>query len=236
MSSVSLPVTRPAGRALVVGHPASRGQPLEMLRQMGFTCAEADDPYAAMGELCRGPAEYKAVVLSLAGIYTEELELIAAIKQRHPAVEVWLTDADGRQAALAEAVRLGADGVADEDGFHRVAVTPAAEGRTRGATAAAVLAAELSHLAGASPTAGAGVREGDECGGTGAIDHAAQHDGASPLSPAERSQAADGDRASIDRGTDPEESAGGDPVLTADELRALLHEPATPARASHSDR
>ena len=74
------------------------------------------------------PAEYKAVVLSLAGVYTEELELIAAIKQRHPAVEVWLTDAEGRQAALTEAVRLGADGVADEDGFHRVAMTPA-EGR-----------------------------------------------------------------------------------------------------------
>ena len=132
MSSVSLPVTRPAGRGVVVGHPASRGQPLEMLRQMGFTCAEADDPYAAMGELCRGPADYKAVVLSLAGVYAEELELIAAIKQRHPAVEVWLADADGRQAALAEAVRLGADGVADDDGFHRVAVMQRSEGRTRG--------------------------------------------------------------------------------------------------------
>lgn len=233
MSSVSLPVTRPAGRALVVGHQASRGQPLEMLRQMGFTCAEADDPYAAMGELCRGPADYKAVVLSLAGVYTEELELIAAIKQRHPAVEVWLADADGRQAALAEAVRLGADGVADDDGFHRVAVMQRSEGRTRGATAAAVLAAELSQVTGAAATDGDGASAAGECGGTGRVANGARQEGASPLPRARERQPAVSERGSIDREADKDE--GGDPVLTADELRALLHEPAASSHASRSD-
>src|SRR6476660_3800693 len=106
MSSVSLPVTRPAGRALVVGHPGGRARPLDMLRQLGFTCAEADDPYAAMAELCRDPSGYKALILSLAGVYAEELELIGVIKRRHPEMEIWLTDADGRQAALGDALRL----------------------------------------------------------------------------------------------------------------------------------
>ena len=94
-----------------------------MLRQMGFTCAEADDPYVAMAELCRNPSEYKALILSLAGVYAEELELIATIKRRHPEVEVWLTDADGRQSALGEAIRLGADGLADEDAVAAANVT-----------------------------------------------------------------------------------------------------------------
>src|SRR3954451_1931333 len=150
MSSVSLPVTRPAGRALVVGHAGSRGRPLGMLRQMGFTCAEADDPYAAMAELCRDPSGYKALILSLAGVYAEELELIAVIKRRHPEVEIWLTDAEGRQAALGDAMRLGADGLADEDGLHRGAMTPPE--RARGATAAEVLASELSQIATGSAT------------------------------------------------------------------------------------
>src|SRR3954453_6960065 len=145
MSSVSLPVTRPAGRALVVGHPASREQPLAMLRQMGFTCAEANDPYAAMTELCRNPSEYKALILSLAGVYAEELELIPAIKRNHPGMEIWLADAEGRQAALAEAMRQGADGLVGEDGLHRVAIAPP-HGRTHGATAAAGLASELSQV------------------------------------------------------------------------------------------
>src|SRR3954451_23170467 len=161
MSSVSLPVTRPAGRALVVGHPGSRGQPLAMLRQMGFSCAEANDPYAAMTELCRNPSEYKALILSLAGVYSEELELIPAIKRNHPAMEIWVADAEGRQAALGEAMRQGADGLVGEDGLHRIAMTPP-EGRARGATAAAELASELSQLGPANAEAG-GATGADNC-------------------------------------------------------------------------
>src|SRR5207302_6902918 len=132
-------------------------------------------------------------------------------------------DADGRQAALAEAVRLGADGVADEDGFHRVAVTQPSEGRTRGATAAAVLAAELSQLTGASATDGTGASAAGECGGTGTAANGARQEGASPLPRTHERQPAVSERGSIDREAEKEESAGGDPVLTADELRALLH-------------
>src|SRR5690606_38563111 len=46
--------------------------------------------------------------------------LIETIKRRFGHIEIWLTDIDGRQAALAEALRLGADGLIADDGMHRI--------------------------------------------------------------------------------------------------------------------
>ena len=122
MSGVSLPVTRPSGRALVVGNASSRAEPLETLQRMGFGCAEIEDPYAAMIELCRRPLVYRALVLSLSSLHREELGLIPGVKRRFPHVDIWLTHTDGRQAALAEAMRLGADGLLSGEGLHRIAV------------------------------------------------------------------------------------------------------------------
>src|SRR5207249_4385855 len=49
--------------------------------------------------------------------------LIATLKRRLPHVDIWLAHIDARQAALAEAMRLGADGLLGEDGMlHRMAV------------------------------------------------------------------------------------------------------------------
>ncbi len=127
MSAVSLPVTRPIGRALIVASPSSRAQPTSILQQLGYTCAEADDPYSAMLEICRRPLVYRAIILSLTSLYKEELAVVQSIKQRFPHIEVWLTQTDGRQASLAEAMRLGADGLLSEDGLHRIAITAAAE-------------------------------------------------------------------------------------------------------------
>jgi hypothetical protein len=87
---------------------------------MGFTCTEADDPYEAMVHLCRRPLFFSTVILSLNSLFREELSMIASLKQRFSHVEVWLADTDGRQAALAEAMRQGADGLVAPDGFHRV--------------------------------------------------------------------------------------------------------------------
>jgi hypothetical protein len=122
MSAVSLPVSRPTGRALVVGSPSSRSGPLGTLQRLGFQCAETDDPYAAMAELCRRPLVYRALILSLQNFYREELQLIQLVKRRFPHIEIWLTQTDGRQASLAEAMRYGADGLLDEEGLHRTAV------------------------------------------------------------------------------------------------------------------
>jgi len=125
MSGVSLPVTRPSGRALLVSSPGSRGALVETLARLGYTPAESDDPYAAMAELARRPLAYRGVIFSLAGLYREELPIVRAIKRRYPHVEIWLAHTDGRQSALAEAMRLGADGLLDEDGLHRVALAAA---------------------------------------------------------------------------------------------------------------
>jgi DNA-binding NarL/FixJ family response regulator len=113
---------------------------MEILRGLGFGATEADDPYAAMAELCRRPLVYRAVILSLASLYREELSMIPAVKARFPHVEVWLAQTDGRQAALAEGMRLGADGLLAEDGLHRVA-HPAVPGAPSGTTAAATWSA-----------------------------------------------------------------------------------------------
>lgn len=188
MSGVSLPVTRPVGRALLVGSPASRAEAVEMLERVGFASSEADDPYAAMMELCRRPLIYRALILSLGSLYREELPLIAVVKRRFPHVEIWLTQTDGRAAALADGMRLGADGLLGEDGLHRIAVPGAA-------------AAESAH----------GIRGNEPllAGDTAHAEAMAESNVASPEF--ERSLT--------------------EPVLTADELRALLQE----QPSGHSD-
>ncbi len=119
-------MNRPVGRALVVGGAHGRAKPVEILQRMyGYQCAESDDPYSAMQELCERKTVYNALVLSLAGLYREELAMIGTVKQRFPQVEIWLTHTDGRQADLAAAMRLGADGLLGDEGLHRIAPLPA---------------------------------------------------------------------------------------------------------------
>jgi DNA-binding NarL/FixJ family response regulator len=175
MSGVSLPVTRPIGRALVVANPSARAQPLAALQRLGYSCAEADDPYTGMLELCRNALAYRALIVSLASLFKEELPFIESVKRRFPHVEVWLTQTDGRHSSLAEAMRLGADGLLADDGLHRIAITSAA---SESATQAPTFRA-------AEPPPGNAHAADDE----------------------------------VER-----ELAIGEPVLTADELRALLQE------------
>jgi hypothetical protein len=198
MSGLSLPVNRPTGRALLVAGAGNRAGAVEILRDLGFGATEIEDPYAAMAELCRRPLVYRAVILSLASLYREELSIIPAVKSRYPHVEVWLAQTDGRQAALAEGMRLGADGLLAEDGLHRVA-HPAAAGAPTGTTAAALWPgpAERGAPAADGPRAAKGHPRSDD----------ALHDGHD-------------DAHSEDDG----DNAPTGPVLTPDELRALLHE------------
>jgi hypothetical protein len=196
MSGVSLPVTRPSGRALIVGNPSSRPEPVGTLQRMGFGCAESDDPYAAMAELCRRSLVYRALVLSLSSLHREELGLISGVKRRFPHVDIWLTQTDGRQAALAEAMRLGADGLLSGEGLHRIAV-----GGTEPASFEPQDPIPLPvHEAPAQEPVGA------------EVDSAAAAPAPAPRQPAPPDDA----------------STAGEPVLSADELRALLQEQPTP--------
>ena len=176
MAGVSFPVKRPVGRALVVGTSSTRPAPLAAMQTLGYTCAEADDPYAAAAELLKRPLVYRAVIFSLTSLYREELSLIATLKRRLPHLDIWLTHTEGRQAAMVEAMRLGADGLLDDEGtLHRLALPPQQQAEAPASTP--------------QP------------------EPAAQH---------------------VVNPVDAEQFSGGEPVLSADELRALLEEEPSP--------
>jgi hypothetical protein len=195
MSGVSLPVTRPSGRALLIGNAVARPQVVEGLVRLGYSCGETDEPYDGMAELCRRPLAYRAVILSLASLYREELPMIRAVKRRFPHLEVWLAHTDGRPAALAEAMRLGADGLLDAEGLHRIALGSMGmnddDAPPRGATS--VLAGPVR-----MPPA--------------------------PVEPRAFAGAAD----------EPE-AAANEPILSAEELRALLQEQPSIPHAGEED-
>ena len=203
MSGVSFPVTRPVGRALIVGNTACRAEILRLLQSQGYECREADDPYAAIVELCRDRLAYQTLIVSLASLYREELTLIATVKRRLPHVEIWLAQTDGRMAALAEGIRLGAEGLLAEDGsLHRVAA-PAPASST---VATAPQAAEPPIQCGS----------GTEISGVNTV---AVHDD---------TETAPGGAGIPDIGM-------GEPVLSADELRALLQDqPSMPPSGTES--
>jgi hypothetical protein len=131
MSVSANPITRSLGRALVVASPQGRSALVSLVSRFGFECAQADDPYAAMSELCRRPLVYRALIVGLQGLYREELSLISSARHRFPHLDILLTQTDGRQSALADALRLGADGLIDAEGIHRTAAGPTAAMVTR---------------------------------------------------------------------------------------------------------
>jgi hypothetical protein len=109
------------GRSLLVGTVAARVQPSAILSRLGWTCVELDDPYAAMVELASQPQNYSSLILSLNSLFGEELTLIATVKRRWTHIEIWLTRGEGSNGLSDEALRLGADGVLNDDGPHRLA-------------------------------------------------------------------------------------------------------------------
>src|SRR4051794_9963758 len=165
------------------------------MQRLGYGATELDDPYAAMAELCQRPLAYRAVVLSLAGLYREELNVMPAIKRRFPHIEIWLSHTDGRQGALADAMSLGADGLLAEDGLHRLVISGG------GLTTPPPAAPSPAPANGSTFAAGTEITVGD-----GEEDH--PRDDALIAGPPVHES----------------EPANGEPVLTADELRALLHE------------
>ncbi len=189
MPGVSLPVTRPTGRALLVGNPASRNDSLSTLGGLGYGCDQADDPYSAFGEICRAPAAYQFIILCLGSLYREELAVIRVIKNRFPQMEVWLSQPDGRSAAMAEGLRLGADGLLSDEGFHRIGVAPAAASDD----VPAVQTLDMPRREAEMPVQRA---------------NGHSHPPMMLESPEDRAY----------------HETVGEPILTADELRALLHE------------
>lgn len=123
-ATANLPKT--SGHALLVGGESCCEQPRRVLAAIGYHAEQTADPYAAMLELCRRPLVYRALVLSLQSLYRDELSVITTVRRRFPHVSIWLAHTDGRQAALAESMRLGAEALIDESGVHPLADEPTA--------------------------------------------------------------------------------------------------------------
>ena len=117
----------PNGRALAIVPEPDRTLAAQALGRVGYEAVFAADPYAAMLELSGRPLAYRAVLLSLVALYPPELRMIEAIKGRFSHVDVFLADVEGRGAALAQAVRLGADALLDAGRLHRLASSRATE-------------------------------------------------------------------------------------------------------------
>lgn len=157
------------GHALAVVASVSAGELSAELVRLGYRPIAVDEPYAALIELLDRPMVYRAVVISLPALYRDELALIRTVRARLPHVDVLLAHTDGRHAALAEAMRLGATGLLSEDTIHRLAETqPMLE-----------------------PVVTPTVRD---------VEHPAEFE------------------------SEPEPDESIEPILTAEELRALLHE------------
>jgi hypothetical protein len=227
---------------------------LDLLQRLGFTCAEADDPYAAMAELCARPLAYNAMIISLNCLYKEELQIIKAAKTRFPHIEIWLAHTDGRQAAMVEGVRLGADGILADDGLHRLADSTARQESARQEPAISVAGGPLQpQPSGSASAAGAAMRAAADrtiADRPGADRAGADRLGADRAGTEDLSSRSAPDRASSDQTgseqTDSEHDGldhrgptmadfgdfhglgSNEPILTADELRALLQEQPAP--------
>jgi hypothetical protein len=203
------PISPRLPRQLLLIGPGSVAEELApAASQAGFEVHPLDDPYLAMAEVCRRPLVFAAVAVCLSAVYREELQLIRTLRHRLPHVEVLLCHTDGRQAAMAEALRLGATGLLGEEGILRLVEHP----DTRASTPAGITAPGQPEMSGqnipsdtAAPAVGLGA-----IGGVGA-------NIANPLSAAQpgRDDPAVGPGATSDHGVN-------DPVLSAEELDALL--------------
>jgi hypothetical protein len=196
---------------LFVGNPASRSQPLAVLDALGLGYDEADDPYTGFVELCRRPMTFHAV-LSLWSLYREELQVIRTIKRQFPHMDVWLAHADGGNLAIAEAIRLGADGLLCEDGLHRIGLP---EETAESIEPVVSFARELHSREEGEPS------NGNEMAS--ALDVRESRD--------DRSAETERERIREPLGESEYDLPVGEPVLSADELRALLQEqPLSPPR------
>ena len=214
---ISANAVKSAGHALIVGGEACRPQPRQVLQSIGYETDERDDPYSALLELCARPLVYRAMVLSLQSLYRDELSLITTVRQRFPHVSVWLAHTDGRAAALVEAMRLGAEALVSGNGVHALGESNDEPQPARPMTFRPVPSDDTATDAAVAPAADA--PNESACDGKingGANGHP---DGkAPPAAKAVRAASlAVSPPAAVPRGTDP--------ILTADELRALLGDP-----------
>lgn len=115
------PLPSSSGHVLALVADASADSLAAELDRLGYRSTMTDDPYAALIELLDRPLVYRALVVSLPSLYREELSIIRTVRAKLPHVDVLLAHTDGRQAALADAMRLGATALLSDEAVHRLA-------------------------------------------------------------------------------------------------------------------
>lgn len=109
-----------SGRVALIAGPTTRDQHAETLMRAGYDVYGFDDPYDAMLAICRKPLVFRAVTLSLQGIYLQELAIIPVISRRYPHMRLVACDTHGRRAAFDRARELGVTDQLDGGGIRPV--------------------------------------------------------------------------------------------------------------------
>jgi hypothetical protein len=219
---------------LVVASPNAQPALQALLRNAGYDALCVEDPYAALLELLVKPMVYRAVVLSLQGLYREELSVIRTLRARLSHVEVWLAHTDGRHAAMAEAVRLGAGGILSDEGLHRLdepsaAPLDAPTASTLNARAKLIGDGAAQPIAPAAPSAHSFAAADEE--------HRAAHDGPSASSSHDDVANAYDDAPPVSLAPElPDSLVSGEPILSAEELSALLADPEPTTHHGNAER
>jgi hypothetical protein len=105
-------------RAVVVASQASQTELRTALEGLGFEPTCFDDPYGAFAHALTHAVGLRAFVVSLQGLYREELSVLASVRDRLPHVDRIVAHTQARQTTLAEAVRCGAVTLLDDQGLH----------------------------------------------------------------------------------------------------------------------
>ncbi len=222
---------RAGGQVLIVAGEHAQAELRDLAERAGLGAHACGDPYAAVVELLRRPLVFRAVVLSLQNLYREELTIIKTLRTRLPHVDVWLAHTDGRHAAMAEALRLGATGLLSEEGVYRFtddADEPPILQQRLIEPHQAVPSDDAPHHAdtpseqrAAAPHGGVHFAAGVPLVNGSSHNHSQSHH-------ASNSNQSTSANRSPEAVSTPKSTMDVEPILTAEELRALLQEPTSP--------
>lgn len=204
-------------RVGVVGAGDLLTQTISQLHRLGAQCVILEDPYHAVAELARtADSTYGALVLILPCIYPGELACIPIFRNLAPHTRILIAAADQHLSSLASALRLGASGVVTDLGVELLGPTshslPTAAGSPLATTAPAVVSSATPAMAVAGPAVT------DEEPTAPSSETATETEAEAQVDESEEDLEFDDEV----EGDLPQDN--GDPLLTADELHALLHD------------
>lgn len=237
-------------RVLVVGTGEPLARTLARLHRLGAACQAIDDPYHAAA-LLASRADFVAVVVVLPCLYPEELTFVGAVR-RMTGLPVIIAAADGLLAALSAAIRDGAAFLLTDTHLdsllpsHPAAVpstapTPASTSTPAAAAPTSTDASSIDAAHGATAKVPASRASATSAATVSPAPTPTVHarPPAGPIrQPSPPSVDPSAPAAVADAGADLQDETHRlpDSLLTAEELRALLHDPfpPTPRGVSHS--